>query len=97
MNIVEKFKTLPSTLGIKINKNHFKFLDSIIEKEIHKFPEDTQNLFEKLMRSFCSKRKRIMDENEKHKIQDLFLHDRECKKRLELLYRNIREQFNSVN
>jgi hypothetical protein len=97
LNIVEKFKKLPSNLGIQVNNDHFQFLDRIIDKEVSEFPEETQQLFERLMRSFSSKRKGIMSEREKRRIQTLFLNNNKCKKNLERLYKNIKEQFNSEN
>lgn len=97
LNIVEKFKTLPSSLGIEVNEDHFQFLDRIIEKEVSKFPKETQDLFERLMLSFCSKKKGIMDERKKQKIQALFLHNSEYKRDLKLLVRNIKQQFNAEN
>jgi hypothetical protein len=97
LNIIEKFKSLPSRLEIGINNDHFQFLDRIIEKEVSEFSERTQHLFERLMLSFCSKKKRVMDEKEKKKIQDLFLNDAKYKENLTLLVRNIKEQFNAEN
>lgn len=97
LNIIEKFKTLPSSLGIRVNKDHFEFLDIIIEKELKEFSEKTQKLFEKLMLSFSSKKMPLMNEREKKKIQNLFLHNTKYRKSLELLYKNIREQFRFAN
>jgi len=97
LNIIEKFKSLPSRLGIGINQDHFQFLDRIIEEEVSEFSKQTQHLFERLMLSFCSKKNRGMDEKEKKKIQDLFLNDAKYKENLTLLVRNIKEQFNAEN
>ncbi|TXT63943.1 MAG: hypothetical protein BAJALOKI1v1_640007 [Promethearchaeota archaeon] len=96
MDIVKKFKALPSTLGIQANPDHFQYLNTIIEQELKKFSHHTQLLIQKLLISFASG-DQIIRESEKQKIHNIFLFSEKYRKKLETLYENIEQRFQMQN
>lgn len=98
LDLVEEFKHLPSTLGIKNNKSHFEFLTQIIDEEVRKFPKNMQKCFHLLMISFKSKHQTRNKKNSKFKkIQELFFSNQLYKESLRELISQIKEKFNMIN
>lgn len=95
MNIIERFRHLPSSLGLQEKKIHFKYLDSIINQELEQYSEEMQMVFRALMFSFKSNHN--MTEEEIKKLQDLFILNPKYRKNLEVFLDNIKNRFNMIH